>query len=196
MGWLGRSGAGLISVFRYFVVGKTACSRTHLRIQWGTELGDPTATTREPRSRLDEALDTFDAALTELITSVDTGGLDQLSAEEKVAVWQRFETLRNRQPLIDHRLIADAEANHLSEEYCSSTINQLLIQVLQLSPGEAALRVRAAAAVGPRTTMLGEKLPPQLTRLAALQRDGLVSPEKVQIVERAMHKLIRPDLDP
>jgi hypothetical protein len=44
-----------------------------------------------------------------LITSVDTGGLDQLSAEEKVAVWQRFETLRNRQPLIDHRLIADAE---------------------------------------------------------------------------------------
>jgi hypothetical protein len=73
------------------------------------ELGDPTATTREPRSRLDEALDTFDAALTELITSVDTGGLDQLSAEEKVAVWQRFETLRNRQPLIDHRLIADAE---------------------------------------------------------------------------------------
>jgi hypothetical protein len=78
------------------------------------ELGDPTATTREPRSRLDEALDTFDAALTELITSVDTGGLDHLSAEEKVAVWRRFETLRNRQPLIDHQLIADAEANHLS----------------------------------------------------------------------------------
>ena len=26
-------------------------------------------------------------------------------------MWQRFETFRNRQPLIDHRLIADAEAN-------------------------------------------------------------------------------------
>ena len=70
------------------------------------------------------------------------------------------------------------------------------MRVLQLSPGEAASRVRAAAAVGPRTTMLGEKLEPVLPRLAALQRDGVVSAEKVQIVERAMHKLSRPDLDP
>ena len=64
-------------------------------------------------------------------------------------MWQRFETIRNRQPLIDHRLIADAEAHHLSEEYCSSTMTQFLIRVLQLSPGDAAARVRAAAAVGP-----------------------------------------------
>ena len=154
------------------------------------------ATTREPRSRLDEALDTFDAAVTELITTIENGGLDHLSAEEKVAVWQRFETLRNRQPLIDHRLIADAEAHHLSEEYCSSTMTQFLIRVLQLSPGDAAARVRAAAAVGPRTTMVGEKLEPALPQLAALQRDGAVNAEKVAIVERAMHHLSRHDLDP
>jgi Domain of unknown function (DUF222) len=162
----------------------------------GMELGDPTATTRGPRSRLDAALDTFDAALTELIGTFDTGGLDQLSAEEKVAVWQRFETLRNTLPLVDHSLIADAEANHLSEEYCSSSLNQFLIRVLHLSPGEAATRIRAAAAVGPRTTMLGEKLEPALPPLAALQRDGAVSAEKVAIVERAMHKLTRPGLSP
>ena len=111
-------------------------------------------------------------------------------------MWQRFETLRNRQPLIDHRLIADAEAHHLAEEYCSSSINQFLIRVLQLSPGEAASRIRAAAALGPRTTMLGEKLEPVLPQLAALQRDGVVSAEKVAIVERAMHKLTRPDVQP
>ena len=111
-------------------------------------------------------------------------------------MWQRFETFRNRQPLIDHRLIADAEANHLSEEYCSSTMTQFLIRVLQLSPGDAATRIRAATAVGPRTTMLGEKLEPVLPQLAALQRDGVVSTEKVAIVERAMHQLSRHDLDP
>ena len=44
--------------------------------------------------------------------------------------------------------------------------------------------------------MLGEHLEPQLPKLAALQRQGAVSVEKVQIVERAMHKLIRPGLDP
>jgi Domain of unknown function (DUF222) len=133
-------------------------------------------------------------SVTELIGAVEDGGIDHLSAEEKVAVWQRFETLRNRQPLIDHRLIADAETHHLPEEYCSSNINQFLIRVLQLSPGEAATRIRAAAAIGPRSTMVGEKLEPRLPQLAALQRDGVVSTEKVAIVERAMHKLTRPGL--
>jgi hypothetical protein len=75
-------------------------------------------------------------------------------------------------------------------------MTQFLVQVLQLSHGEAASRVRAAAAVGPRTSMLGEKLEPQLRQLAALQRDGAVTPEKVAIVERAMHTLSRPALDP
>jgi hypothetical protein len=160
------------------------------------ELGDPTATTREPRSRLDEALDHFDAAVTDLIGTFENGGLDQLSAEEKVAVWQRFETIRNRQPVIDHQLIAAAEASDLPREYCSSTMTQFLVRVLQLSPGEAASRVRAAAAVGTRTSMLGATLDPLLPRLAALQQQGVLSTEKVQIVERAMHKLTRPDLDP
>jgi hypothetical protein len=160
------------------------------------ELGEPTATARDQRSRLDEALDVFQNSLAGLISTVETGGLDQLSADEKVAVWQRFEALRNTLPLVDHSLIADAEANQLSEEYCSSSINQFLVRVLQLSPGEAAARVRAAAAVGSRTSMLGLSLHPVLPRLAALQRDGVVSAEKVAILERAMHKLTRPDLDP
>jgi hypothetical protein len=144
---------------------------------------------------MDAALDTLDTVLTDLINTVETGGLDQLSAAEKVAVWQRFEGLRNKLPVIDHSLIADAEASHLAEEYCSSTISQFLMRVLRLSHGEAASRVRAAAAVGPRSSVLGEKLEPQLPRLAAVQRDGAVSAEKVAIVERVMHKLSRPDLD-
>ena len=75
-------------------------------------------------------------------------------------------------------------------------MTQFLVRVLQLSPGDAATRVRAAAAVGPRTTMLGEKLEPVLPQLAALQRDGVVSAEKVAIVERAMHQLTRHDVQP
>ena len=160
------------------------------------QLGDPTATTREPRSRLDEALDTFDAAVTDLIGTIENGGLDQLDGAEKIAVWQKFETFRNRLPLIDHQLIADAEASDLPREYCSSTMIQFLVRVLQLSPGDAAARVRAAAAVGSRTSMLGASLDPVLPQLAALQRDGVVSAEKVAIVERAMHQLSRHDLDP
>ena len=158
------------------------------------ELGEPPAGERDQRSVLAVALDAFDTALADVIEKVESGGLDQLDNAEKVVLWQRFETFRNRLPLIDHNLIANAEATDLAGTYCSSTLTRFLVQVLQLSPSEAVSRVRAAAAVGPRKSMLGEQLQPVLPRLAALQRTGAVTTEKVQIVERAMHKLTRPGL--
>jgi hypothetical protein len=160
------------------------------------ELGDPTTAQRTERSQLDAVLDKLHDDFAELVEAVESDGLDQLTADQKVALWQRFETLRNRLPLIDHHLIADAEATDLAGTYCSSTLTRFLVQVLQLSPGEAASRVQAATAIGPRTSMLGERLEPLLPRLAALQRDGVVTTEKVQIVERAMQKLTRPELNP
>ena len=159
------------------------------------ELGDPTAQQRTERGRLDVVLDKLNDNFAELVEAVESGGLDQFSAAEKISWWRRFETFRNRLPLIDHSLIAEAEATDLPATACSSSLTGFLVQVLQLSPGEAASRVRAAA-VGPRMSMLGEQLEPVLPRLAALQRQGAVSTEKVQIVERAMQKLSRPDLHP
>jgi hypothetical protein len=160
------------------------------------ELGDQITGERTERSPLAVALDAFDAALNGLIDTFEAGGLDQLAAAEKIAWWQRFEASRNRLPLIDHSLIADAEATNLAKTYCFSTITQFLIRTFQLSHSEAASRVRAAAAVGPRTSMLGERLEPLLPQLAAVQRQGTVTAEKVQIVERAMQKLSRPGLHP
>jgi len=43
--------------------------------------------------------------------------------------------------------------------------------------------------------MLGERLEPLLPKLPALQREGVVTAEKVEIVERAMAKLSRPGLE-
>jgi hypothetical protein len=39
------------------------------------ELGDSTAAEREQRSVVEEALDRFDSALTDVINTVETGGL-------------------------------------------------------------------------------------------------------------------------
>jgi hypothetical protein len=181
-------------IFPYFI-GKSLVIEHQFEYNRSMELGEQSIDQCDQRTPLESALDTFDNGLAELINTVETGGLDQLQAEDMVAVWQRFERIRNKLPLVDHSLIAAAQASDLAREYCSSTTTQFLIRILQLSPGEAATRVRAAAAVGPRTSMLGEQLEPQLPRLAALQRDGAVTPDKVAIVERAMHKLSRPGLN-
>jgi Domain of unknown function (DUF222) len=161
------------------------------------ELGDhPTADECVQRSELDTVLDKLEDVYAELLQTLESGGFVELERAEKVAAWQRVETLRNRLPLIDHRLIVDAEASDLAKSYCNSTMTQFLVRVLQLSHREAVARVRAAATLGPRSSMLGEQLEPLLPRLAALQYTGAISPEKVQIVERAMDTLSRPGVDP
>ena len=160
------------------------------------QLGDPdTGEERTERSRLDVVLDKLKDDFAELHDTIESGGLDQLNAAEKISWWQEFEAFRNRLPLIDHSLVADAEAADLAGECSFSNLTRFLMRILQLSPGAAASRVRAAAAVGPRMSMLGERLEPLLPNLAALQRKGAVTIEKVQIVERAMHKLSRPGLN-
>ena len=159
------------------------------------QLGDASAAERTERSQLDEALNILDTALNGLIDTVEGGGLDQLSAAGKISFWRRFEAFRNRLPLIEHSLIADAEVSDLAGEYCFSSVSRLLTRMLLLSPGEAAARVRAAAAVSPRASKDGESVVPRLPSLAPAQREGVVSPEQVQIVVRAMQKLSRPELD-
>jgi hypothetical protein len=94
------------------------------------QLGDCIPDEREQRSSMEMALDRFDAALTDLINTAETGGLDQLKADQQVAVRQRFERLRNKLPLVDHQLIAQAETSDLAREYCSATMTQFLVRVL------------------------------------------------------------------
>ena len=81
-------------------------------------------------------------------------------------------------------------------EYCCSSLSQLLTRVLLLSPSEAAARVRAAAALSPDASKDEEEfVGPVLPSLAAAQRAGVVAPEQVQIVVRAIQRLSRPELD-
>ena len=159
------------------------------------QLGDASAGERTERSQLDECLNTLDTALNGLVDTIEGGGLAQLSAAGKISFWRRFEAFRSRLPLVEHSLIADAEAHDLAGESCFSSLSLLLTRVLLLSPSEAAARVRAAAALGPHISKDEESVGSVLPSLAAAQRAGAVAPEQVQIVVRAMEKLTRPDLD-
>ena len=102
VGWVGRSGAGFDLSFSLFCWENSLSSNTSSNTieAWNSGIPQQRRATRAVGSMRPST--TFDTALTDLIDTVETGGLDHLSADEKVAVWQRFETLRNRLPLIDH----------------------------------------------------------------------------------------------
>ena len=137
-----------------------------------------------------------------------TMGIDHLNkAFADAVLWQlrqcevdfgdaRLEQTRNQIPLIDHALIGDAETRNLPEALTQPSMIRVLMSVLRLSPGEASRRVRAAAAVGERTSMLGQPLPPLRPHLALAQQAGRVSPEQVSIIERALAQVDRRGFDP
>jgi DNA invertase Pin-like site-specific DNA recombinase len=72
----------------------------------------------------------------------------------------------------------------------------VLTSGLSLSKAEAARRVRAAEAVGPRTSMLGEVLEPVRPLLAVAQQAGEVSAEKVSIIASALKRVDRRGFTP
>ena len=85
------------------------------------ELGDPTPTGRAERCDLDAILDTLHNDFTELLDKLEGDALQHLNTAEKISFWESFEVFGNRLPLIDHQLIADAQATDLAGEYCFSS---------------------------------------------------------------------------
>ena len=145
---------------------------------------------------LENAADQYATVLKHLVKVLTDPSLSTLDQDRFIGVMQNLEQTRNQIPLIDHALIGEAESRNLPEALTQPSMIRVLMSVLRLSPGEASRRVRAAAAVGERTSMLGQPLPPLRPHLAAAQQAGRVSPEQVSIIERALAQVDRRGFDP
>ena len=119
---------------------------------------------------LENAADQFATGLNHLVKVLADPGLSTLDQDRFIGVMQNLEQTRNRIPLIDHALIGEAETRNLPEALTQPSMIRVLMSVLRLSPGEASRRVRAAAAMGERTSMLGQPLPPRRPHLALAQQ--------------------------
>ena len=131
-----------------------------------------------------------------LLKLVEDGGLETYDHARLVGFLQGWERFRNRLALVDHQAVRAAQKAELADELCHSTLPRALAATLRLSVGEAARRVRAAEALTGRMSMTGQPLAPVRPHLAAAQRDGEISPEQVDLVERALAKVDRVGFDP
>src|ERR1044072_1082407 len=118
---------------------------------------------------LENAADQFLTGLNDLLKVLADPSLSTLDQDRFIGVMQDLEQQRNRIPLIDHALIADAEARNLPDALTQPSMIRVLMSVLRLSPGEAPRRAGAAPAWGERPSMLGQPLPPLRPHLAAAQ---------------------------
>ena len=104
---------------------------------------------------VDLALDQLSVSLDHLVKLVEDGGLDGLDDAGLIGFLQGFEQVRNRLPLVDHRAISDATRRQRSDALCQTNMARVLAVTVRISMAEAARRVRAAEAVGERSSMLG-----------------------------------------
>ena len=134
---------------------------------------------------VEAALDALQAALGWL-----TGlSLYFLSQDDLLGVLRRFETVRRQMPVVDHALVGDLEARSGAATLGARNTPALLRDLLRLSPAEATARVRAAAVLGPRETVTGQVLPPEFPALAAIQAEGVISPEQARVITATVEEL-------
>lgn len=145
---------------------------------------------------VDAALRTMRAGFEQLLKLTEDRALEPLDAVGVVNFMQEFERARNQLALIDHQVVRDAQRRGLANELDQPNLPRALAATLQISVGEAVRRIRAADAVAERVSMLGERLEPVRPHLAQAQRAGEVSPEQVDIIERALDKVSGPGFDP
>jgi hypothetical protein len=131
------------------------------------------------------ALALYEAAVTAMI-AVARGNP---TGESVLRLLRGLETGRNRLVVAEHALIAELESQGVAHEHaCPNTAN-LLSQLLLTSPGEAAVRVRAAAELGPRRGLTGEVLPPIYAQVADAQAAGEISAAHARVITRCVDAL-------
>jgi hypothetical protein len=141
------------------------------------------------------------AVLTELDTVLDrlaTLPLDSYTDSEVLALWRELEDRRRRLAPIDHQLIAQVESRRIAATVGERNTTTLARRVLRVGAGEAKARVSAAEALGPRSSLLGERLEPIYPTLAAAQAAGTVSEAAARLIVTTIEQLpdaVRAEVD-
>jgi hypothetical protein len=128
---------------------------------------------------------TVPAAVAELAGCSFSGLID----DDVLEVLRLAERARRQLEALDSVLIAELEARNLPGRYVLRGSKQLLAGLLTLSPAESGARVRHAHALGPRTSLTGERLAPLLPVTAAARAEGALTGRQVDVIISAMARL-------
>jgi Domain of unknown function (DUF222) len=106
--------------------------------------------------------------------------------------WRELERLRRRLAAVEHAFVLEAEARGLPHSSGCRNTATFLRGLLRLDPAEAAGRLRAAEAAGPRRSMTGESLAPAYPVVAAAQASGALSERQARVIVTTVETLPEP----
>jgi hypothetical protein len=115
--------------------------------------------------------------------------VDTLTHRELLDVLGELEVLTWQLPAQSHRILARLTAEASPQELGAKTLPDVVATRLRISRAEAKQRVRDAANLGPRSSLLGEPLAPVLELTATAQAAGEIGPEHVAIIGKFFREL-------
>jgi hypothetical protein len=137
------------------------------------------------------ALDEIDAVF-EKLASMPVNTLD---APQVLDTLDRLEAHRRRQPTLEHALITQLKSEATPVDMGAKSWRAVLSNRLGISGAEASRRIADAAQLGPRRTLSGDPLDPELAATAAAQARGEIGTEHVTVIRDFMAHLPT-DVDP
>jgi hypothetical protein len=125
----------------------------------------------------------LDAAV-EAVGTVDWDGLPVTALLESL---ERLETARRRAAACAYD--GAVAADRRDEQTLGARSTRIIADVLRISPGEAARRVKAGAQLAPRTTVTGQQVAPQLAATAKAWHSGALDGEHLRTIQRFVREL-------
>jgi hypothetical protein len=142
-------------------------------------------TSGSDREAIVAAYDRLDAAYDEVATL----SYAAVTVPERLALLHRLESIRRRQPTVEHTLIHGLLGEIAPVELGAKNWSEVLQQRLRISAHDALRRLNEAKDLGPRTTLTGETLEPMLPNVAKRQAAGELGGEHVRIIRKFFHDL-------
>jgi len=112
-----------------------------------------------------------------------------LGAGQVLAVLNRLEIHRRRQPATEHALLCHLQSQATPKEMGAKSWRAVLANRLGISGSDASRRIAEAAQLGPRRAVTGERLEPALPGTAAAQARGEIGTEHVSVIRTFMDQL-------
>ena len=112
---------------------------------------------------------------------------DGLPVAELFTNLERLETLCRRATACAYR--GAAAVDRRDEQELGGRSKRILADVLRVSPAQAARRIRTAGQLGPRTTLTGQQVPPELPATARAWHAGMLDGEHVRVIDTFFHDL-------
>ncbi|PEG57049.1 DUF222 domain-containing protein, partial [Mycolicibacterium boenickei] len=125
-------------------------------------------------------------AATAALLDVDFTGLD---TAELLTLQSAREQLARTEAMIDHRIQAALMAQATPHEIGGKSFKDVLATRMRISTKEAARRVAAAAALGPRYAIGGEVLDPLFPACAAALGAGAINTDHITIIRDTVAKV-------